>query len=148
DHASFGGAGGARGEDQTGQIGRRWLHFKRRRILTSMFIKRGNRYCTVASCLKSVAMKYELEGIKLAGDGGYAFQVRRFANQQLGVGIGYLVAQELPAQGGIDGHTDSAELVNCQPADNSVNIVVQHGDDRVASLNTQFRQGVGKLGRN
>src|SRR5690606_8934032 len=103
-----------------------------------MFIKRGNRNCTVDSCLKCVAIKNELEGIKLAGDGGYAFQLRGSSTQQLRVGIGYLVTQELPARCGTDGHTDSAELVNCQPADKGVNSVVHNSNDRMASLNTQF----------
>ena len=52
------------------------------------------------------------------------------------------MAKELPSIGGVDGHTDRAESVDPEEGRHRIDVVVQHGDNRVALCHTQRRQQV------
>jgi len=66
----------------------------------------------------------------------YTIQIGRLADHHLGIGVGYLVAQKLALQGGIDRHANGAKLVDREPCHDGVDVVVQHRQYRFACLHT------------
>ncbi|MNT45600.1 hypothetical protein D3C72_1821960 [compost metagenome] len=72
-----------------------------------------------------------------------ALQVGSFADHQRGASVGDLVAQKLALECRVDRHAYCAQLVDGQPGDDRIDIVVEHGQYSFTRLDAERRQGVG-----
>lgn len=68
-------------------------------------------------------------------------------NHERRASIGNLVAQEFTLERGVDGYADGAELIDGEPAQHGIDVVVEHRHDRLAGLHAQRRERMGQTGR-
>ena len=142
EHAAFGRAGRARGVDDAGQIP--GIRLERNRVVaqTAKFVERGYQCLCDRALLQCAFVQDQLYIGRARRDLDDALDVFRFTNHDTRSRVGNLMAQEFTAQGGIDRNADGAQLVDGEPADDGVNIIVEHAEHGLAGAHAELRERV------
>src|SRR6516162_10470820 len=93
------------------------------------------------------ATKHEFEVLQLVRHSQDVRKVLVFADHDLRERVIELVAQEVAAVGGVELHPDRAEFSRSDPRGDLVDVVVEHGGDRLSGLDTEVYQSMGEAGR-
>ncbi len=147
DHATLGRSRCARGVDEAGEFPRGGFALDRGVVLATVLGERRQRQRATQLGVRGATGQHLFHVWQPIGNGRDALDVAGFANHQRRPGIGNLVPQELSLERSVDRHTDGAKLVDGKPAQNRVDVVVEHGDHSLTRLHTQCRKRMGQTRR-